>query len=107
MAPRFEVYENTAMTMPVEYAVVKSALLHLTRYMAKYYKGQNIRVNAISPGGILDRQPEQFVARYNASCMSKGMLEKGDLVGTLLYLLSDQSRFVTGQNIIIDDGFTL
>lgn len=107
VAPKFEIYENTTMTVPVEYAVIKSGLLHLTEYMAKYFKGMNIRVNAISPGGIFDNQPEQFLANYKKQCLNKGMLDKSDLKGTLVYLLSDMSRYVNGQNIIVDDGFSL
>ena len=107
VAPRFEIYENTPMTMPVEYAAIKSGLLLMTRYMAKYFKGMNIRVNAISPGGILDGQPEAFLESYKNQCTNKGMLDKTDINGTLLYLLSDLSRFVNGQNIIVDDGFSL
>lgn len=107
VAPKFEVYENTTMTMPVEYAVIKSGLIHLTKYMAKYFKGMNIRVNALSPGGILDKQPEQFIESYNEQCLTKGMLNKSDLKGTLIYLLSDMSKYVNGQNLIVDDGFVL
>lgn len=105
--PRFEVYENTAMTMPVEYAAIKSAIIHLTKYMAKYFKGMNIRVNALSPGGILDKQPEVFLGAYRKQCLNKGMLDKSDICGTLVYLLSDLSACVNGQNIIVDDGFSL
>ena len=107
IAPKFEVYKNTNITMPVEYAVIKSALIHLTKYMAKYFKGMNIRVNSISPGGILDKQPELFIKLYNEQCINKGMLDKSDLKGTLVYLLSDMSKYVNGQNIVVDDGFTL
>ena len=107
MAPRFEVYQGTPMTMPVEYAAIKSGLLHLTRYFAQYLKGSNIRVNALSPGGILDRQPEAFLARYRALCADKGMLNPSDLAGSLVFLLSDLSRHVDGQNLIVDDGFSL
>lgn len=107
IAPKFEVYDNTPMSMPVEYAAIKSALLMLTQYMAKYFKGMNIRVNAISPGGIFDNQPEPFLESYKKQCLNKGMLDKSDLQGTLIYLLSDMSRYVNGQNIIVDDGFSL
>lgn len=107
IAPKFEIYENTTMTVPVEYAAIKSGLLHLTKYMAKYFKGMNIRVNAISPGGIFDNQPEQFLANYKKQCLNKGMLDKSDLKGTLVYLLGDMSRYVNGQNIIVDDGFSI
>lgn len=107
IAPRFEVYDNTPMTMPVEYAAIKSGLLHLTKYMAKYFKGKNIRVNAISLGGLEDKQPESFLKAYKNFCLNKGMLDAKDISGTLIYLLSDLSDFVNGQNIVVDDGFTL
>jgi NAD(P)-dependent dehydrogenase (short-subunit alcohol dehydrogenase family) len=107
IAPKFEVYDNTPMTMPVEYAAIKSGLIHLTKYMAKYFKGMNIKVNALSPGGIFDSQPEAFLEKYKEKCLNKGMLDKSDLKGTLVYLLSDMSRYVNGQNIVVDDGFSL
>lgn len=107
VAPRFEVYDNTSMTMPVEYAAIKSGLIHLTKYMAKYFKGMNIKVNALSPGGIFDHQPEAFLEKYKEKCLNKGMLDNSDLKGTLVYLLSDMSKYVNGQNIIVDDGFSL
>lgn len=107
VAPKFEIYDNTPMTMPVEYAAIKSGLIHLTKYMAKYFKGMNIKVNALSPGGIFDSQPEPFLEAYKKQCSNKGMLDKSDLKGTLVYLLSDMSRYVNGQNIVVDDGFSL
>lgn len=107
VAPKFEVYENTPMTMPVEYAAIKSGLIHLTKYMAKYFKGMNIKVNTLSPGGIFDNQPQEFLDKYKKECSSKGMLDKSDLKGTLIYLLSDMSKYVNGQNIVVDDGFSL
>lgn len=107
VAPKFEIYNNTSMTVPVEYAAIKSGLLHLTKYMAKYFKGMNIRVNALSPGGIFDHQPDAFLENYQQQCLNKGMLDKSDLTGTLVYLLSDMSCYVNGHNIIVDDGFSL
>lgn len=107
IAPRFEVYEGTLMTMPVEYAINKSALIHLTKYLAKYFKGRNIRINSISLGGLLDNQPKEFINAYASYCLNKGMLDKSDVNGTLVYLLSDLSQFVNGQNLVVDDGFTL
>ena len=107
MAPRFEVYEGTPMTMPVEYAAIKSAVVHLTRYFAQYFKGRGIRVNCLSPGGILANQSPDFLASYNAHCASKGMLAPDDVVGTLIFLLSDESRYMTGQNLFVDDGFSI
>ena len=107
LAPRFEVYDGTQMTTPVEYAAIKSAVIQLTRYFAKYFKSDGVRCNALSPSGILDKQPESFLKKYNAHCGTKGMLDSQDITGTLVFLLSDSSRYMTGQNLIIDDGFCL
>ena len=107
VAPRFEIYNGTAMTMPVEYAAIKAGINHLAKYFAKYFKGCGIRYNCVSPGGILDGQPEAFLKAYNRHGLSKGMLDPRDILGTVLYLLSDASTFVNGQNIVVDDGWTL
>ena len=107
MAPRFGVYDGTAMTMPVEYAAIKSSIVQLTRYFAQYFKGEKVRVNCLSPGGILDNQPEEFVKAYNSYCNEKGMLDPADMTGPLIFLLSDASRYITAQNLIVDDGYTI
>ena len=107
IAPRFEIYDGTKMSMPVEYAAIKSGLIHLTKYMAKYFKGMNIKVNTLSPGGILNNQPQEFLDKYNSFATSKGMLKAEDLKGSLVYLLSDMSKYVNGQNIVVDDGWSL
>jgi len=107
VAPRFAIYDNTSMTMPVEYAVIKSGVIHLTKYLAAYLKGSGVRVNAISPGGIMDAQPQKFLDAYRQQCASKGMLNPEDIVDTLLYLLSDGAAAVNGQNIVVDDGFSV
>jgi NAD(P)-dependent dehydrogenase (short-subunit alcohol dehydrogenase family) len=107
MAPRFEVYKGTEMTMPVEYAAIKSAIIRLTEYFAKYYAGTNVRFNCISPGGILNNQDNEFVKKYSEYSLNKGMLDPKDICGTLIFLLSDMSQYINGQNIIVDDGFSL
>ncbi|MHB8261455.1 MAG: oxidoreductase [Bacteroidia bacterium] len=107
MPPRFEVYENAGFTMPVEYAAIKSGIINLARYFAKYYKGKNIRFNSISPGGILNDQDENFLRKYNNLSLNKGMLDKEDIVGILIFLISEASQYINGQNIVVDDGFSL
>ena len=106
-APAFETYEGTNMHSPIEYTAVKHGLIGMTKYMAKMFKKDHIRVNAISPGGILDGQPEPFLSQYKRRCGTKGMLDASDIAGALIYLLSDSSKFVNGQNIVVDDGFSL
>lgn len=105
VAPRFEIYEGTAMTMPVEYAAIKSALQHLSLYFMRYYKGTPLRFNCLVPGGILDRQPESFLEAYRKYSQTKGMLSPEDLCGALVFLLSDLSRYVNGHNLVVDDGW--
>ncbi len=107
VAPRFKIYEDTGMTVPIDYAVNKSAINHFTRYLTKLFKNKNIRVNTLSPGGISDNQPIAFQTKYKEHAANKGMLELKDICGTLLFLLSDNSTFINGQNIIVDDGWTL
>ncbi len=107
LAPRFELYKNTEMTTPVEYVAIKASVIQLTKYFAQYFKKDNIRVNCLSPGGIQDNQPKSFISAYNSFCSEKGMLDPRDVANTLIFLLSDSSKFITGQNLIIDDGFTL
>lgn len=107
LAPRFSVYEGTAMTMPVEYSAIKSGVIQLTRYFAQYFKKQGLRCNSLSPGGILDGQPEMFLQAYGRLAGRKGMLEPGDVAGALVFLLSDDSAYMTGQNVVVDDGFSL
>jgi len=107
IAPRFEIYEGTSMTMPAEYAAIKAGLQHLSRYVAAYMKGTRFRVNCVAPGGILDRQPESFLSKYKQHCTDKGMLDPGDVLGAVMFLLSEESRYVNGQVLTVDDGFTL
>jgi NAD(P)-dependent dehydrogenase (short-subunit alcohol dehydrogenase family) len=107
IAPKFEIYDNTLMTMPVEYAAIKSAILHLNKYAIKYINNSLFRINSISPGGVFDDQPESFLKAYKILTNGEGMLDANDIIGTIMFLLSPMSRFVTGQNIIVDDGFSL
>jgi NAD(P)-dependent dehydrogenase (short-subunit alcohol dehydrogenase family) len=109
LPPRFEIYADTAMTNSVEYAAIKAGIEHMTSFLNAYLKGRGagFRANCVSPGGILDAQDERFLARYGAHCMGKGMLDATDVTGAILFLLSDASRYVVGQNLIVDDGFSL
>ncbi len=107
IAPRFELYAGTSMTMPVEYAAIKAGVIQLTRYFAKYYRKYGVRVNCVSPGGVADNQPATFQERYRDSSGTKGMLSPEDVTGALVFMLSDTSRYVTGQNLVVDDGFSL
>jgi len=107
-APRFDIYEGTGMTNAVEYAAIKGAIINLTKYLASYLVKYNIILNCISPGGIFDNQPESFVKKYSQKVLlEKRMANVDDLTGALLFLLSDSSKYITGQNIVVDGGWSL
>ncbi len=86
VAPRFDVYEGTNKTSSIEYSAIKSGL---------------------GPGGVFDNQPQLFADAYNSYEMTKGMLNPQDLIGAPIFILSDESAFVNGQNIVVDNGWTL
>lgn len=106
-SPKFEHYKGLKMSSPVEYSVIKAGIISLTSYLAKLYKKSKVSVNCISPGGVKDNQPEKFIKRYLQTCGVKGLLNPKDIVGTIIFLLSNNSEYINGQNIVIDDGWSL
>ncbi len=95
------------MTSPIEYSGMKAGIISITKWLAKYYSNKNIRVNCISPGGIEDAQQDEFKNRYRNSCTNKGLLDSKDVSSLAIFLLSDYSYAINGQNIIVDDGWSL
>jgi len=95
------------MSSPIEYAAIKAGIISITRWLAKYYSSQNIRVNCVSPGGILDDQPVQFVENYRKSCTNIGMLSGEQVSSVVAFLLSAESQAINGQNLIVDDGWSI
>lgn len=107
-APKFEIYGNTAMTMPVEYSFIKGGIINFTKYLASYLGKYNIRVNTISPGGVFNNQPKEFVDAYCQNVLlDKRMADPKDVSGALKFLLSDDSAYITGQNIVVDGGWSI
>lgn len=104
LGPDWRLYEDEKMSNPAAYGVSKAGLLQLTRWLATTL-APNIRVNAISPGGILRNQSEKFVNRYKEKTPLKRMATENDICGALIFLASDMSNYVTGQNLIVDGGW--
>ncbi|MCH9770278.1 MAG: SDR family oxidoreductase [Gammaproteobacteria bacterium] len=105
VGPHFELYKDLEMGNPAAYAASKGGLIQLTRWLAAAM-APAIRVNALSPGGIWRDQAEAFVERYAANTLLERMAREKDLQGAITYLASDLSAYVTGQNLIVDGGWT-
>jgi NAD(P)-dependent dehydrogenase (short-subunit alcohol dehydrogenase family) len=96
--------EDRQPVKPVTYSVVKTALLGLTRYLATYWADAGVRVNAVSPGGVHNGQPDEFVARLRNLVPLGRMAHLGEYQGAILFLCSDASSYMTGANLVIDGG---
>jgi NAD(P)-dependent dehydrogenase (short-subunit alcohol dehydrogenase family) len=107
LGPDFSIYEGTTMTMPAEYAAIKGAIINFTRYLATYLAAYNIRVNCLSPGGIFNEQPASFVEKYKQRTPMGRMGNPEDIAGGVLFLLSNLSSYMTGQNLVIDGGWSV
>lgn len=94
------------MTMPAGYAAIKGGLINLTRYMASYFGPHKVRVNTVSPGGIFDNQNISFVENYEKKVPLRRMGLPEDITPSVSFLLSDESKYITGQNLIVDGGWT-
>jgi len=106
-APDFTLYENFQFTSPVEYSAIKGGILNLTRYLAAYLGPSGIRVNAVSPGGVFDDHSEEFVERYVQRTPLGRMAEPEDVACAVAYLLSGGAGYVTGENLVVDGGWTI
>ena len=91
---------------PITYSVVKTGLLGLTRYLATYWADRNVRVNALSPGGVYTDQPEEFVQRLTNLIPMGRMARPDEYEAAVVFLVSDASSYMTGANLVMDGGRT-
>jgi NAD(P)-dependent dehydrogenase (short-subunit alcohol dehydrogenase family) len=106
VGPDYSLYEGLNMMTPPDYFFHKGGMLQLTRYAASRLGPRGVRVNSITPGGFFNNQDPRFVERYNARTFLGRMADESDLKGVIVFLASDASAYVTGDNIHIDGGYT-
>lgn len=104
----FTIYEDYGGTSPAAYAAIKGGIINLTKYLASYYGKYKIRVNCVSPGGILDEthQNPSFIKRYSDKSPLKRLGKPEEIAPAIAFLLSEEASFITGHNLMVDGGWT-
>jgi NAD(P)-dependent dehydrogenase (short-subunit alcohol dehydrogenase family) len=106
VGPDQRIYGKSGQNSAIFYAATKSAILNLTRYLATYWEGKGIRVNTFSPGGVENNQDPNFIKKYSKKTPLGRMAKKNEYVGSMIFLASDASSYMTGSNLIVDGGWT-
>jgi NAD(P)-dependent dehydrogenase (short-subunit alcohol dehydrogenase family) len=106
VAPDHRIYEGQPFASFPGYSASKAGVVGLARWLATWWGEDGVRVNALSPGGVSSGQPQEFADRYAARTPLGRMATPQDIVGALLFLLSDASSYCTGQNLVVDGGLT-
>ncbi|HEY4511329.1 MAG TPA: SDR family oxidoreductase [Candidatus Paceibacterota bacterium] len=105
--PDFRIYGDSGRNSSEIYGATKAGIIHVTKYLAAYLAKHNIQVNSISPGGVYSGQDPSFVEKYEYKTPLGRMAGVSDLTGTICFLISSDASYITGQNILVDGGFTI
>lgn len=107
IAPDFSLYEGTEMTTPAAYSAIKGGIIAYSRYLASYYGKTGVRVNVISPGGILNKQPDKFLKRYSQKTILGRMAAAEEVAWPVVFLASEAASYITGAVLMVDGGLTV
>jgi NAD(P)-dependent dehydrogenase (short-subunit alcohol dehydrogenase family) len=106
VGPDHRIYDGQAFQSFPAYSASKAGIIGLTRWLATWWGKEGIRVNCVSPGGVFNNHNDRFAAAYGNRTPMGRMADRDDITGIIIYLLSDSAQYCTGQNFIIDGGFT-
>ena len=106
VGPDFRIYEDNGLMPPPAYAAIKGGMMSFTRYMASYYGRQNVRINAVAPGGVAAGQPAEFVEKYAERTPFRRMAEAYEVGAPIAFLVSPAAAYITGTVLPIDGGWT-
>lgn len=104
----FSLYQEYGGTSPAAYSAIKGGIINFSRYLASYYGKNNVRVNCVSPGGIIDekQQHPSFIKRYSEKSPLRRLGRPEEIAPAISFLLSDDASFITGHNLMVDGGWT-
>ncbi len=106
VAPDWNIYKNTDINNPGAYSISKAGIVYMTKWLASTL-APKIRVNVVSPGGVLRNQENSFVKKYTDKTLLKRMANEDDIVGPVVFLSSTSASYITGHNLIVDGGWTI
>jgi NAD(P)-dependent dehydrogenase (short-subunit alcohol dehydrogenase family) len=105
VAPDFRIYEGTEMTCPAAYSAIKGGVIAYSKYLASYFRSKGIRVNVVSPGGVLNNQDRDFLKRYSEKTLLGRMAKPEEIGWPVVFLASDAASYITGTVLVVDGGY--
>ena len=105
-APRFEIYNDTLVSMPPAYSAIKAGIINYSRQLAVYYANKGVRINCVSPGGVLNNQESAFIKNYDNAVPIGRLANPDEIAAPIFFLSSDDASYITGVNIPVDGGWT-